>query len=45
MTDRRVIPLVPPRDYEGKKDRDTREQKLKKQGLNQNFIDKWNKND
>ena len=41
-----IRPLVPPRNYEGKKDRDTREQQLKKQGCDRAFIEKWSrKND
>jgi hypothetical protein len=44
MTDR-VRPIIPPRNYEGKADRSTREQQLKKQGLDRAFIEKWNRHD
>jgi hypothetical protein len=43
--DRRVRPLVPPRNYEGKADGAMREQQMKKQGCDRAFIEKWNRND
>lgn len=44
MSDRHVPPHVPPRDYEGKKDRESSLEQLKKQGYIPNFLRK-NRND
>jgi hypothetical protein len=38
-----VRPLVAPRNYEGKTDRESRADKLKKQGCDRAFIEKWSK--
>ena len=44
MSDR-VRPLVPPRNYEGKKDRGTSLDRLKKQGCDSELVRRMNRND